>query len=591
MKRLLVTPFIVVCLLLSVAETFASTYYVAKTGNDSNSGTEASPFLTIEKGVTTLTAGDTLYIKNGTYDEHFSSTNDVVPNSTSWDNPVTISAYPGDSPILNPSVPSGTIYTFYFGTGDQYVILDGLTLEGSGGAYEGIRTDGSSNYFRFKNLTIRNHQNQGILLGGTGGNVEIDNIVSHDNGTSHGRHGIYIATSNNTIENSEFYNNFTSGIKLIHSDKVGNNIVRNNNTHDNPTGIQFGIETDDANNYVYNNLVHDNTQYGIELTTSLSHYYVYNNTIYNNPLAFKFAHTAGGSGPAHDIYIYNNIFFNNDEAINFTSDAFSNIFIRNNLFYWNDIDITDSNSISTQENNLFTNPLFSNLASDDYHLSEISPAIDSGLSVTEVAIDYDGVTRPKGDGYDIGAYEYPTSSNVASTGTTDSTSPTTTTSNTSSTISTTTGSSISSSAPTVKLTQTSTGNTAITSNEVFGNGIEFSGYAPANALVSITLTDSSGKNTPGMAKVGSDGTWSWTPPPNLKPGNYSATFLVQDKQGNTGSTTLKFTVDEKGEASVTESAQDSSREFVEIEEEQTLFDDFVDYLRNIFIIPLQGILN
>src|SRR5262249_30049396 len=46
-----------------------ASYYVAKTGNDSNPGTSAQPFLTIGKGLTVLAAGDILEIGAGTYAE------------------------------------------------------------------------------------------------------------------------------------------------------------------------------------------------------------------------------------------------------------------------------------------------------------------------------------------------------------------------------------------------------------------------------------------------------------------------------------------------------------------------------------------
>lgn len=42
----------------------------------------------------------------------------------------------------------------------------------------------------------------------------------------------------------------------------------------------------------------------------------------------------------------------------------------------------------------------------DFHLLETSSAIDKGTSVSAPSEDYDGNTRPIGQGYDIGAYEY-----------------------------------------------------------------------------------------------------------------------------------------------------------------------------------------
>ena len=48
----------------------ATTYYVRKTGNDSNSGvTAASAYLTVGKAMSVAAAGDTVYIGKGTYTE------------------------------------------------------------------------------------------------------------------------------------------------------------------------------------------------------------------------------------------------------------------------------------------------------------------------------------------------------------------------------------------------------------------------------------------------------------------------------------------------------------------------------------------
>ena len=45
-------------------------------------------------------------------------------------------------------------------------------------------------------------------------------------------------------------------------------------------------------------------------------------------------------------------------------------------------------------------------ASDDFHFQPDSPAIDAGEPLAEVAIDFDGVSRPQGAGWDIGAFEF-----------------------------------------------------------------------------------------------------------------------------------------------------------------------------------------
>jgi hypothetical protein len=62
------------CLFVALSQGLsAATYFVAKTGSNSNPGTLASPFLTVQKGVNTAQAGDTVLVGAGTYTENVSS--------------------------------------------------------------------------------------------------------------------------------------------------------------------------------------------------------------------------------------------------------------------------------------------------------------------------------------------------------------------------------------------------------------------------------------------------------------------------------------------------------------------------------------
>jgi len=57
------------------------------------------------------------------------------------------------------------------------------------------------------------------------------------------------------------------------------------------------------------------------------------------------------------------------------------------------------------EGNIDLAPLFVDTANSDYHLRADSPCIDSGTSEGASSADIEGTTRPKGAGYDMGAYE------------------------------------------------------------------------------------------------------------------------------------------------------------------------------------------
>jgi chitodextrinase len=79
-----------------------------------------------------------------------------------------------------------------------------------------------------------------------------------------------------------------------------------------------------------------------------------------------------------------------------------NLVVRNNLYHPADLPLS---GVSDPQP-IYGNPLFVNPAQYDFRLQAGSPAIDEGLALPEVPTDRDGVPRPQGLGYDLGAYEY-----------------------------------------------------------------------------------------------------------------------------------------------------------------------------------------
>ena len=56
--------------------------------------------------------------------------------------------------------------------------------------------------------------------------------------------------------------------------------------------------------------------------------------------------------------------------------------------------------------NINVNPQFTDTTLHNFYLLSTSPCIDAGTAIDAPIFDYEGTTRPKGMGYDIGAYEY-----------------------------------------------------------------------------------------------------------------------------------------------------------------------------------------
>ncbi|MEO0734863.1 MAG: DUF1565 domain-containing protein, partial [Bacteroidota bacterium] len=74
----------------------ATDYYVAKTGDDNNPGTEEAPFLTIGKAASVLVAGDVCYVRAGVYREMLQTANAGTANA-----PIIFRAYDGEAVTIS----------------------------------------------------------------------------------------------------------------------------------------------------------------------------------------------------------------------------------------------------------------------------------------------------------------------------------------------------------------------------------------------------------------------------------------------------------------------------------------------------------
>ena len=173
----------------------AAEYFVATTGADSNPGTLASPFATLQKGNSAAAAGDTVWLRGGTYSCTAQIT--LSRSGTSDSNRTKIWAYQNEVPVLdfskyvstNPAVDVPAVLV----TG-SWMHLKGLEIAngavGASGAhsYSMLRTKNASNN-TFELLNIHHGFGPGLFIDtGTGGNL-ILNCDSHDNYDKDGSQG------------------------------------------------------------------------------------------------------------------------------------------------------------------------------------------------------------------------------------------------------------------------------------------------------------------------------------------------------------------------------------------------------------------
>jgi hypothetical protein len=410
-----ICPLLVLATLASAGVAQAATFYVATTGNDGNTCAQAqninTPRLTIPMGVSCLVSGDTLIIKAGTYNNQ-EITN---PPSGSAGAYTTIKADPaGARPVIAPDYVNFQRGVYLSkGAANHHIEISGLEFNHP---YEGIKLFGS------------------IAVGHPSNINFIDNIMHDTFGpawlASTDRPGLY-SEGNHIVRGNTFYNigihrpHYAPGENIMYN-PGSNSLVENNIAHDCTNGFGMwytGISLQNItirNNVFYNMGRFDlnpwaigaNGSSAIYLSVPATGILVYNNIIYNSgsfadgvstPSNFNAYRVGTQANSSTTSSFYNNTIYNLISPGAFAVSVFNSAptQVKNNIGYL----AQGGFSGGTQSNNLLTNPSFVNAEAADFHLQSGSVAIDQGVTVAGVTVDYAGTPRPQGAAYDIGAYE------------------------------------------------------------------------------------------------------------------------------------------------------------------------------------------
>jgi Protein of unknown function (DUF1565) len=302
-----------------------STYYVAKSGSDSNSGSYTAPWLTIQHAASTVTAGATVYVEAGTYNESVN-----FPNSGTASNYITFENYPGQTAIID-----GT----------------GLTCCTSNPASSGNETQGMINIVNVSYLTVSGFEIQnfttskaamtpaGIWVTGSGTGVNLLNNIVHNITTSSEKNG----------------NAFGVAVYGTSSTPITDITINGNQLYDMKTGESETMNVDGNVTYftISNNIVHDNDNIGIDAigfegvgpTGSDQARYgeISGNTVYNisaiNNAGEGKSYDADGlycDGCEYVVFERNTVYacdLNMEAASEHKSHDSSYVTIRNNVFY------------------------------------------------------------------------------------------------------------------------------------------------------------------------------------------------------------------------------------------------------------------
>ena len=337
-----------------------SSFYVATTGDDSNPGTQAAPWRTIQHAADTARAGSTVYVRGGIYEEMVS----VKASGDASDGFITFRSYPDETAVLDAArfTPSGrsavlTIqnksYVRIMGleirnlrTAEHHLVPLGISIVGAGSHIELLRNNVHhiEQTFDGRDAPGRGGNGFGIAVYGTDAKTPISDLIIEGNEVHHLKTGsseslvVNGNVTNFRVTDNIVHDNNNIGIDVIGFERtapdpavdqardgiVNRNLVYNITSRGNPAygddESSDGIYVDGGTRIlIEQNIIHD-VDFGIELASehkdrATSYITARNNLVYH-------CHTAGVSiggyaperGHTEHSTVVNNTLYENDTS-------------------------------------------------------------------------------------------------------------------------------------------------------------------------------------------------------------------------------------------------------------------------------------
>ena len=181
----------------------ANLRYVGPAGSDANDGTIGHPFATIQHAVNAGTAGQTIYVRGGTYPPFAFYGSHGASGS-----PLTVAAYPGETPIVDGAGTPGNVIDIKGGA--SFVTVRGLQVQGgpADNNHAGVMVEGCSHDISIENALVTNNGAFGVRVYGSGCSGAM-NVVVDGNTIQHNGTGIRLDYDSlgNKITGNELINN------------------------------------------------------------------------------------------------------------------------------------------------------------------------------------------------------------------------------------------------------------------------------------------------------------------------------------------------------------------------------------------------
>jgi hypothetical protein len=324
-------------------------YYVAPVGRDTNPGTAALPWRTIQKAADTLAPGQRVLVRRGLYRE-----NVQLSRSGTAAKPITIAAFPGHRPIVQHE-------RYPFEIDAAYYRIRGFVIQrAKGTSSTNVYFESRAHHVELSANEIRFSQDQGVYSEEETHHLHVLGNRIHDNGLGHApgqhqSHGLYFQGRDHVAANNLIYGHpYGFGIQVYDQNSrsilISNTIV--GSAH---SGIVVGGSGGVANITIRNNILAFNSKYGVQTDSDC---------------------------PTGPVTIDSNVIFGNRSGA-----------------------VQRECSRLVVGANISGDPQFVSRPRRDFRLRRGSPAIDRARGDYSLRTDILGRKRPLGAGYDIGAFE------------------------------------------------------------------------------------------------------------------------------------------------------------------------------------------
>lgn len=428
-----------------------TTYYVDPNGSDSNPGTSSQPWKTLQKAANTVQAGVTVMVQAGTYTDDFTIDASGISGS-----PITFDGEGANTKLVTDKSQNNASVMI----DADYIVFKDFDVEGN------IHVNGHNNLVE-NNYVHDSWEDAGIYLFSNidrDGNDTTYNTVRNNTVAYAIKAGIYIEGQNNLIEGNDIshtQDHSPDGSNQTDADGMrffgGNHLIKGNYIHDVWQTEAIGAPHIDmiqswqgAYNIVFDgNVMHNPNPTGSNRILMLSRHpgsapvdnLVWVNNVFifsDDTSAAMFFNREDGMPEITNMVVVNNVFYSPNGLIekaaafdNITGVTFKNNLVintgKNSFPYvvfkggtsgvdvgYNAIYNTDG---SEPDDGPYPNDIWmvdpqvvdmtgSNIDELDFHLTASSPLINAGVDNNFTDHDYDGIPRPQGGAFDIGAYEY-----------------------------------------------------------------------------------------------------------------------------------------------------------------------------------------